>query len=62
MPLFKEQYAANIAWADEISAVCEEQSALTSLLIAALIRSEFWFLRQAHVASAVASGGQREYV
>ena len=51
-----------MACADVISALRDEHEYFTSLLIDALSLREFWFLRQAHVASAEASGGQMEYV
>lgn len=62
MPLLSAQYAANMACAEEISAVCDAQEYLADELINWLTLREFWFLLQAHVASAVASGGQRSHV
>jgi hypothetical protein len=59
VPLLRAQYAANMACADEISAVCEVQAYLAAELIIWETFKEFWFFLQAQDANAVASGGQR---
>lgn len=62
MPLFKPQYAAKRACADDISAVWAEQDDLADVLMAWLTLREFWFLWQTQGARRLASVGQRSYV
>lgn len=61
-PSSRSQYAANMACAEEISAVCEAHEYFADVLMIWLIFNEFWFFWHAQVAKAVASEGHKSYV